>query len=154
MGLDMYLKASKYVGNWKHANEDEKAKYAAITHALGLDGLSCEGSPHLTVNICVAYWRKSNQIHKWFVDNCQDGVDDCREAYLSRDQLTQLCGLCEQALKTQDASALPPKSGFFFGSSEVTEWYWDDLKLTVTQLKAVLENPALTNFDFYYHSSW
>ena len=28
------------------------------------------------------YWRKANQIHGWFVNKCQDGVDDC--------QLTQL----------------------------------------------------------------
>ena len=24
------------------------------------------------------YWRKANQIHKWFVDNVQGGIDDCR----------------------------------------------------------------------------
>ena len=25
----------------------------------------------------VGYWRKANHIHSWFVDNVQDGVDDC-----------------------------------------------------------------------------
>ena len=25
----------------------------------------------------IASWRKANAIHKWFVDNVQDGVDDC-----------------------------------------------------------------------------
>lgn len=25
----------------------------------------------------VGYWRKANAIHKWFVDNIQDGEDDC-----------------------------------------------------------------------------
>lgn len=25
----------------------------------------------------IAYWRKANAIHRWFVDNVQNGTDDC-----------------------------------------------------------------------------
>ena len=28
----------------------------------------------------VAYWRKFNALHNWFVQNCQDGVDECQYA--------------------------------------------------------------------------
>ena len=36
------------------------------------------------------YWRKANQIHKWFVDNIQNGVDDCGEYYVSKENLEAL----------------------------------------------------------------
>ena len=38
----------------------------------------------------IAYWRKANAIHAWFVENCQDGRDECQTAYVSRDQLEDL----------------------------------------------------------------
>lgn len=38
----------------------------------------------------IGYWRKANQIHKWFVDHVQRGEDDCREYNVSRDQLREL----------------------------------------------------------------
>ena len=42
----------------------------------------------------VAYWRKANQIHNWFVENVQGGNDNCEEYYVSRDQLQDLLDIC------------------------------------------------------------
>ena len=42
------------------------------------------------------YWRKANQIHKWFVDNVQDGVDDCKEYYVPEEKLKELLDICIQ----------------------------------------------------------
>ena len=42
----------------------------------------------------VAYWRKANQIHKWFVDNVQDGVDDCDYYEVSKDKIEELLKIC------------------------------------------------------------
>ena len=36
------------------------------------------------------YWRKANQIHKWFVDNIQNGVDDGGEYYVSKEDIQKL----------------------------------------------------------------
>ena len=47
----------------------------------------------------VGYWRKANQIHNWFVENIQDGVDDCdyhRE--VTEEDLKELLGICERVL--------------------------------------------------------
>jgi len=33
--------------------------------------------PHTMINEQVGYWRKANAIHNWFVENIQDGEDDC-----------------------------------------------------------------------------
>jgi hypothetical protein len=127
MGLDMYLMASRYIGDWDHNKAEERATYKTIVEAAGLSRFRCEGSPHLTVDLCVAYWRKSNQIHKWFVDTVQGGEDECETSYVSREQLEELVKLCETAIANKDASLLPPQSGFFFGNTEINGWYWADL---------------------------
>ena len=57
----------------------------------------------------IAYWRKANMIHKWFVDNVQDGEDDCREYYVSREQLALLVETCKEVLKSLDNSVMIEK---------------------------------------------
>ena len=44
------------------------------------------------------YWRKANQIHNWFVKNCQDGVDDCGRYVITVSDLKKLKELCEKVL--------------------------------------------------------
>lgn len=154
MGLDMYLTASKYVGRWEHGKETERKAYDAIVKAAGLGGFVCEGSPSLRVEPTVAYWRKANAIHKWFVDNVQDGVDNCSRYYTDRDDLRQLVSLCEKVLETRNASELPPTAGFFFGSTEIGDDYYYDVRNTVAQLNAVLNDERFKGCEFYYQSSW
>ena len=51
--------------------------------------------PHNHIAEQVGYWRKANAIHQWFVDNVQDGEDDCdyhRE--VTRGDLIELRDLC------------------------------------------------------------
>lgn len=38
----------------------------------------------------VICWRKANAIHKWFVDNCQGGNDDCRTVEVDACELDDL----------------------------------------------------------------
>ena len=75
-------------------------------------------------------WRKANQIHKWFVDNAQGGVDDCGTYEIQPNKLKELKDLCSKVLKTKKTKLLPPQKGFFFGSSEVDEDYYSDLEIT------------------------
>ena len=44
------------------------------------------------------YWRKANQIHNWFVQNCQRGVDDCGRYAITVADLIKLKELCEKIL--------------------------------------------------------
>ena len=43
----------------------------------------------------VGYWRKANAIHKWFVDNIQDGEDDCGYYEVAPEQLEELLNICK-----------------------------------------------------------
>lgn len=155
MGLDMYLKASKYIGNWQHNTIQERAQFAAVMAGCGLEpGDATEGSPHVTPSVCVAYWRKANAIHAWFVKEIQNGNDECLEHGVPREKLTELMALCQKAKETKDASLLPPMEGFFFGSTDIDEGYWADIDHTIEQLSSILGNPRLASWNFAYHSSW
>lgn len=143
MGLDMYLNAKRYLWN----NEDELSAQVAGAFPE-LDGVQVK-----EITAEAMYWRKSNQIHAWFVKNVQEGKDDCGNYYVSREQLEELRQLILEVLDTKDASKLPPTAGFFFGSSVVDDWYWEDLRDTEAGLARVLSKFP-PGWEFEYHSSW
>jgi hypothetical protein len=89
----MYLYKKHYVGNkWKKPDEQ-----LSITPAGGNGvGIKAERISEITEE--VAYWRKANAIHKWFVDNVQGGKDDCGEYYVERKQLQELTDLCKTVI--------------------------------------------------------
>lgn len=58
-----------------------------LSHARETNSLSISKKSIIEEGI---YWRKANQIHKWFVDNVQDGNDDCGRYYVSKDNLKNL----------------------------------------------------------------
>lgn len=160
MGLDQYLEARKYVAGYSHRPIDEQNEYEETLNAVGLSraDLSPEASPFATLNVSVAYWRKANQIHRWFIDNhAPEGVDDCRPFGVSRDDLLELVSLCKQVRDDNSkAGELLPVSegGFFFGSYEYDEWYFKDVENTIEQLELILNNPKFMDYDFFYQASW
>ena len=91
MGLDMYLYRKTYVQNWDFM---EPKKRHEITVSKGGKPTAIKPERISYIIEQVAYWRKANSIHKWFVDHVQDGVDDCREAYVEIEQLKELRDLC------------------------------------------------------------
>lgn len=165
MGLDMYLSARKYVNkiDWSILDKQAELDYAAATYpqwnnivnAAGLDHVADEKDIYgVSVSVNCAYWRKANAIHKWFVDNVQEGEDNCQEFYVSHAQLKELLTTCRQALLHKDPKELMPSSGFFFGSYDIDEYYWGQIKNTIKQLSKLTELPDFEDLSFYYQSSW
>lgn len=156
MGLDMYLYRREYLSNYSWGSEHEKEKDAfhAIADAVGIQ--PCKDAPHIHVEVCVAYWRKANAIHKWFCD-LDGGRDECQNIYVTRGQLMELRNLCDSVL-LQPAIAqdvLPPQAGFFFGSYGIDEWYMEDMRNTITQLDKILASvPEGSWTEFVYRASW
>ena len=153
MGLDQYLYAKKYTSESTIFNKLEIFNQLKETICTDVAFLT-KKTPSISVEIKVGYWRKSNQIHQYFVDNCQGGEDDCRISYVDRDKLVELLDLCKQVLvdHSQAEDLLPAQSGFFFGNTEYNEYYYSDLSDTVE----ILENALKMGDDwsFYYQSSW
>ena len=50
---------------------------------------------HIMIKEQVASWRKANAIHNWFVENVQDGVDDCGIYEVSKEDLENLLHICK-----------------------------------------------------------
>jgi hypothetical protein len=156
MGLDMYLKASRYVSGWDFDGKDQVKNFSDILEKMDLDMSDVkDGNPSMTISVTVGYWRKANAIHKWFVDNVQEGRDECQTTYVTRDQLKGLKTLCLEVLvdNSKANTLLPPQSGFFFGSTAIDEWYLDDLKQTVRIIDRCLSD-KFKRFSFEYRSSW
>ena len=151
MGLDMYLTKKYYVKNWKHTKDEDRHE---ITIKKGGKDSSIPADKIREIIIDVFYWRKANQIHKWFVDNVQGGEDECKESYVERDQLQELLTTVKAVLQdhSQAKILLPTQSGFFFGSTEYDNYYYEDLKATEKGLEEALKEDD--GGDFYYHSSW
>lgn len=89
----MYLYARQYVSKY---NNPEKAKaikelFPEIPESENLDSVYVEFE--------VVYWRKANAIHKWFVDNVQNGEDNCENYFVSNEKLKELYDTCV-AIKT------------------------------------------------------
>lgn len=157
MGLDMYLTKKTYVKVWEHMKPEERFAVSIKKGGKIFSAIKPERVSYIIEE--VGYWRKANQIHNWFVENVQDGKDECQESYVSRKQLQQLLDLCNKVLSAKEqavtvgAEVLPTKSGFFFGSTEYDSYYLDDLSDTKKILEGVLSGPEGEG-DFYYRASW
>ena len=150
MGLDMYLTAERYLGFGDKLAEKVKAN------------LIFSGLPeieHMEIKRLMyeaIYWRKANAIHKWFVDNVQEGKDDCGRYCVSKENLIELRDLCKKVLENKDSAAelLPPEAGFFFGGTEIDQYYFDDINHTIESIEKLLAMPFIDDLSFQYHSSW
>jgi hypothetical protein len=161
----MYLSAKKHFAkiDWQalRANDElnynsPEAVFPQFNNLMELTQLSNVATDiyGATVEVTCAYWRKANQVHAWFVREVQKGNDNCGEYYVSQDKLKELRDLCQKALDTRDPNLLPPQDGFFFGGTDIDEWYWQDLKNTITQLDRIFALPQLSDLSFSYNSSW
>lgn len=121
-----------------------------------------------TVDYGIAYWRKFNALHGWIVKHCADGVDECQEIEVPREDLRQLYGialeilLVKKTMSDEDFQAkanelLPATSGFFFGSDKYDEWYLDGVKRLAEVTKDIcelLEKPGHEHDQVIYQASW
>jgi hypothetical protein len=178
MGLDMYLmktvrtsvekynEVSNIVYDEKYSEFKELAEMRNKISKLKNNEIitTYEGIPiyasvseyytSFSLSMEVAYWRKANAIHAWFVKNVQNGEDDCGNYIVSKGLLIELRNLCIKVLDERNPELLKPKSGFFFGNTEIDEWYYGKLQYTVDTINDILSS---TNFEkevIMYSSSW
>ena len=151
MGLDMFLIKKTYVGaDYAHRNVTGVVNIKVDGRKLAIDFKKVND-----ISEIAGYWRKANAIHRWFVENIQEGVDDCGEYLVSWQQLQQLLTTCKAVLEKNEeeysATHLPSQAGFFFGGTDYDEGYIQDVENTITILEELTEAPEV---DYYYQSSW
>lgn len=153
MGLDMYLYKRHYINSGDVQIGDKDAR-------LTEDG-TIDPKKVTYVSEEVAYWRKFNALHNWFVDNVQDGEDDCRFARVETEDLKELLKVLKKVAMygrhgetTKVQELFPTSRGFFFGSTSYDDWYWRDVYDTILFLEKELARPNPTWANYEYHSSW
>ena len=170
MGLDMYLeiRREEYVSHYTKSKSLKK-QYSKFIEENGPNLPEVDSVSRKTFYE-VGYWRKANQIHNWFLENCGprdcdgDPIDDCRPIEVPVDKLEQLLEDCKKVLEDHDLASvlLPTQSGFFFGSTSYDEWYFEDLEYTIKVLEPVIEfmhnikDKRKSNdwYDVIYSASW
>lgn len=98
MGLDMYLeRIDRRALPYKDIDPEDADSdtYAAMKPFLKPRG---KFTPWESLFEEVGYWRKANAIHNWFVENVQNGVDDCGRYEVLESHLHELSQLCEKVL--------------------------------------------------------
>jgi hypothetical protein len=157
MGLDMYLHKKTYVKNWSHTKPEERHEVSVKKNGQPVVGIKPERISEISET--VGQWRKFNALHRWFVENCQNGEDDCKEYHVDRSQLVNLLGVLKQVQEDFDTTGgikahelFPTESGPFFGDTSYDEYYFDDVKETVVLLEELIQEDG--DGYFYYQSSW
>lgn len=162
-----------YLDHWNYQKDTEEYKRAeAVLEAAGLLPFTADTSGggsvsykdgQVCVSITCAYWRKANAIHSWFVENIQDGVDDCQTSDdINYELLALLASHCRTALDAYAADdfdkaqeILTPKAGFFFGPAEVNEWWAQNATYTAERVELLVNLAIQTGgVSFNYESSW
>lgn len=167
MGLDMYLNVRKYVAQYSWTRDSDTGEservelpgFGLVAESAGLTAYSQLQPGNVTgamVEVTALYWRKANAIHRWFVDNCANGVDDCRPVYLTYGQLEELLKSITLVLDDPEEAQheLPTGAGFFFGATEYNDSYWDVLKQTKEELTQLLALSKDDDVTFVYEASW
>lgn len=165
MGLDMFLVMKTFQERHTYSQDDEgnlkqkiNPEYVQLIKKITLGDLE-DGHTHgIEIAMNVMYWRKANAIHRWFVDKLNNGEDDCRPIWVGREQLLALLDTCEDVFNahTEEKAMelLPPGEGFFFGSTNIDDWYWSDLEYTIKRLKVILDKTEDKLVQFEYQASW
>lgn len=105
-------------------------------------------------DVDLGYWRKANAIHAYFTRNLEDGEEDnLRKIPVRKKDLIELKDRCLKVLSGRHevaADLLPTATGFFFGETAYSEWYYDDIKDTYDIVCDVLDDWKLTDQVYYF----
>jgi hypothetical protein len=149
MGLDMYLYKRKYVKNWEHTPEEDR--HTVTVEHKGKVLTQWDNPIYITKE--VAYWRKFNALHGFIVEHFNNGKDDCSPIPLNLEDLKTIHNQLVKTIKENNPELLPPTSGFFFGNTEVDDYYWSDISDAINTFVEII-NMEDKDVIYEYHASW
>jgi hypothetical protein len=153
MGLDMYLEKRTYVKRWEWKTEEGLPQFDVTVKFGGKDYPQIKTERVSGLVEEVGYWRKFNALHQWFVDECGDGVDECQPIYVPSEKLVELLDVCKRIKADHSLASelLPTQDGFFFGSVEYGQYYFEDIDQTIEILEGEV---PFDGGSYTYQASW
>lgn len=183
MGLDMYLYKKNYVKNWEHQSEEEKhsikitkggketsIKSDRIIYIIEEAGYWRKANAihqWFVDNVqkgeddCGNHYVSSDDLKK-LLDTVNTVLASTKlvDAMIENGKRSTATGwepIIEKGKTMEDATVakklLPSTSGFFFGSTDYNQYYYEDLQYTSKLLTDLLAE-GRENAEFEYHSSW
>jgi len=157
MGLDMYLNKKTYVKKWNHT-PNESIYHVSVDREKG-HAIKSERVTFIEEELM--YWRKANHIHHFFIDRCGGGDDNCREMYVSEEIILELIEDLKKVVESNIAvsfdvakETLPTTAGFFFGSTNYDNYYFEECERTLEELQRLVDEDLFEGGDLYYQASW
>ena len=104
----------------------------------------------------IAYWRKANEIHNYFVEYVQHGVDDCGTYDVSKKQLEDLLYKCKEVERIAVLEKSKVVNGYTFENGKEIPMYEDgEVIANAEEVAAILPTKGgfffgSTDYDKYY----
>lgn len=102
------------------------------------------------------YGRKENHIHQWVINsNSHENIGHTNLDYVLIDPNALLSDL-KTVLDNHDLAPkiLPTQSGFFFGDTEYSDYYFEDVEHLYEVLLAEKEDGYFDSCSYFYWSWW
>jgi hypothetical protein len=106
MGLDMYLNKKHYVQKWSFQTPEEQFEVVVMKGGKPYPHIQAERINYVEEQ--VMYWRKFNALHAWFVENVQNGVDECQTSHVDRTTLEGLLEILQKVVASLEGSPKVP----------------------------------------------
>lgn len=90
----MYLHKKTYVKNWNHMKPEAKT----FVTVSGAHSANIKPERISEISEEMGYWRKANAIHAWFVENVQEGEDDCGDYCVDEEKMQELLDIVNKIL--------------------------------------------------------
>ena len=172
MGLDIFLfranrrGLAKKQARMEEINKEEnsiyrleKEEFEKPENQAKLDALKQEWE-EIYPYVEVAYFRKVNLLVRYF-----NYEDNCSNQELSKGEIESLVEDCQKVLDLHQQypdeditdkleELLPTTSGFFFGSTDYDDWYFESVEDVLTQFKKILNETNWKSEKIYLHCWW
>lgn len=159
MGLTSFLFRSLSTSELKIFNEAVAPLQGTLTATGGIKtaGIINDNIPAYintepmvgTAKLLIADWDGAYYIHQWFVENVQDGMDDCGYYEVSYEELETLLEVLEAVNKDNAKELLPNLI-----TEEYDEDYWESIKNMKELARYLLNNFDWGGCSLLYSSSW
>ena len=104
---------------------------------------------HKSIMEDVGYWRKANQIHNWFVERAQDGIDDCGYHHeVTEEMLELLRSTCEAVIKASKLINGKIENGYTFDKNGNRIYNYEDGLIIEDPSVAEKLLPTISGFFF------
>ena len=164
MGLDMYFYARKTTyksfSKWDNPDSTNEVNYPEDLKTFSDYIYDRNFKSVQTETIYqIGYFRKFNALHSYIVKTFADGIDNCQDIILYKEDVEQIKKVLDEVLNAHQQvekakELLPTQSGFFFGGTDYDEYYFEDVKDAADLMQNFLDNFDFESYQLVYQASW